>query len=128
MKYLLIIWAVFWFANTGFAQEENKHSHQGERLDNVPDLKVKPADGDVIRVEVNGLVCDFCAQAIDKVFRKNEAVADVAVDLNIKIVELALKKDGKLADDTLSQLILDSGYNVVKITRYQLPTDVLGKL
>ena len=102
--------------------QERAHNHKGELLTVIPDLKVEDAGGDIIRVDVNGLVCDFCAQAIDRVFRRHHAVADIAVDLRNKIVEVALKENGVLEDNLLTELIVDSGYNVVKINRFSPPS------
>ena len=69
------------------------------------------------KIFVNGLVCDFCARAIEKIFTKDEAVESVTVDLTSKIVT-AIFKDGKtLSDDQLKKLVTDAGYNVVSIAR-----------
>ena len=69
------------------------------------------------KISVNGLVCDFCARAIEKIFTKDEAVESVTVDLTSKIVT-AIFKDGKtLSDDQLKKLVTDAGYNVVSIAR-----------
>jgi copper chaperone CopZ len=69
------------------------------------------------KISVNGLVCDFCARAIEKIFTKDEAVESVTVDLTSKIVT-AIFKDGKtLNDDQLKKLVTDAGYNVVSIAR-----------
>jgi copper chaperone CopZ len=122
MKMIVGILLVFVTTLTVYAQEQS-HTHKGEILEHIPDLKVEAAGGDIIRVDVNGLVCDFCAQAIDRVFRKHEAVADVAVDLKNKIVEVALKENGVLEDQLLSKMIVDSGYNVVEINRYTASVD-----
>ena len=70
-----------------------------------------------IDVQVNGLVCDFCAQALDKVFSKRDEVADIEVDLDNAKVVIHLNETGEIADDVLTNLITDSGYNVVGIDR-----------
>lgn len=69
-----------------------------------------------IRVEVNGLVCDFCAQAITKTFLKRDEVASVNVDLSNKIVEIDLEENATLPDQVIHQLITDAGYDVTGIT------------
>ena len=73
------------------------------------------ASGDV-QVSVNGLVCDFCAQALDKTFRKQAAIKDIDVDLEEKVVSLYYQDDQSLDEATIRQLITDSGYNVEAIT------------
>lgn len=71
---------------------------------------------DVI-LKVNGLVCDFCAQAINKVFRKNAAVNDVDVNLDNGQITVDLKDGENIDDETLTSMITDSGYNVTEIIR-----------
>lgn len=72
-----------------------------------------------IRVQVNGLVCDFCARAVEKVFYKQDGVEGVNVNLDDHIVTLDIQ-DGKDLDDALiTQLITDAGYNLVEIKREQ---------
>ncbi|MDA1353999.1 MAG: heavy metal-associated domain-containing protein [bacterium] len=73
--------------------------------------------GEMIHVKVNGLVCDFCARALEKVFLKHESVSKISVNLNNGTVDIELKHDHDISDETVSKLITDSGYNVVKIDR-----------
>lgn len=73
--------------------------------------------GGTVYVKVNGLVCDFCAQAIDKVFDKQEAVKSIHVDLDSKVITIHFNKDRQLDDETITRLIKDSGYDVRKIRR-----------
>lgn len=71
--------------------------------------------GGTVQVNVNGLVCDFCARALEKVFGKQEAVDTIAVDLDTKIITIHFKEGETLDDATVAQLINDSGYNVKEI-------------
>lgn len=73
--------------------------------------------GEIVKVEVNGLVCDFCARALEKVFGKQEAVENLSVDLDTKTLTVTMKDGQSLDDDTLTKLVTDSGYNIDKITR-----------
>lgn len=70
-----------------------------------------------VAVEVNGLVCDFCARAIEKVFRKKEEVANIGVNLDAGKISITMNDNQSIDDETLTQLITDSGYDVVKINR-----------
>lgn len=72
---------------------------------------------DDITVKVYGLVCDFCAQAIEKVFMKQEAVEGITVDLDNFLVTIDLKDGQTIDDDTVTRLITDSGYTVNEIIR-----------
>jgi len=70
-----------------------------------------------ITVQINGLVCDFCARALEKVFGKREEVTGIDVNLDTKIVTIGFKKNSDIDDATITKLITDAGYNVVKINR-----------
>ncbi|MGE4313742.1 MAG: heavy-metal-associated domain-containing protein [Pseudobdellovibrionaceae bacterium] len=71
--------------------------------------------GGTVKVDVNGLVCDFCARSIEKVFKEQPAVEGVNVDLDTKVVTIDIK-DGQMLDDAVTQkLITDAGYDVVAI-------------
>jgi len=65
---------------------------------------------------VNGLVCDFCARALEKVFSKQGAIDNIDVNLNTKIITLNFKDGMTLDNDTITTLITDAGYNVVSIS------------
>lgn len=75
------------------------------------------AVGKTVTVDVNGLVCDFCARSIEKIFSKQAAVENVNVNLDDKIVTIGLKDGQELDDETITKLITDSGYDVEKISR-----------
>ena len=66
-------------------------------------------------VHVNGLVCDFCARAIEKVFGQQKEVQTVKVDLDQKIITLDFKDKQKLDDATITKLVTDAGSKVVSI-------------
>lgn len=70
-----------------------------------------------IRVNVNGMVCSFCAQGIKKTFGKLAEVESVSPDLENKLVIIVTKKDQLLADEKIKELIKDAGYDVTKIER-----------
>jgi mercuric ion binding protein len=68
-----------------------------------------------MKVTVNGMVCAFCAQGIEKGILKMSETKAVFVDLKNKVVVIE-PKDGKtLNEKDISQEIKDSGYDVVKI-------------
>lgn len=75
------------------------------------------ASASTIVMTVDGLVCAFCAQGIDKRLRKIEATQDVYVSLEKKMVAISLKKDQDIADETLRQNLTESGYSVRAISR-----------
>ena len=71
--------------------------------------------GGTVYADVNGLVCDFCARALEKVFGKQEAVESINVDLDEKVITIHFNEGQKLDDETITQLIADSGYDVREI-------------
>jgi copper chaperone CopZ len=70
-----------------------------------------------IKVQVNGMVCGFCAQGISKKLMDSGSVKKADVDLDAKIVSIETLKDKTIDDKTLTSIIVDAGYQVVKITR-----------
>lgn len=76
----------------------------------------------IIDIEVEGLVCDFCAQSIEKVFMKQPGVAVVYVNLDrgnvyIKMADVFEKDEDGISDIRIRKLFEDAGYNVTNITR-----------
>lgn len=70
-----------------------------------------------IQMTVNGLVCGFCAQGIEKTLRKNPATAEVLVSLENRLVAIATKEGQDIADDELRKALTDAGYDVKSIER-----------
>ena len=76
-------------------------------------------DDKKINVFVNGLVCDFCARSIEKIFKKNESVFDIEVNLEKMLITIYMNRDKTLDNKTIKKLINDSGYDVTEIYRDQ---------
>jgi copper chaperone CopZ len=72
---------------------------------------------DTIEMKVNGLVCGFCAQGIEKTLRKNPATADVLVSLEHRLVAVATKNGQDIAHSELTRALKDAGYDVKSIER-----------
>jgi len=70
-----------------------------------------------IEMDVNGLVCAFCAQGIEKKLRSYPATADVVVSLERKLVALATKDGQDIADEELKSALTNAGYTVKAIRR-----------
>ena len=75
------------------------------------------ASAATIEMNVNGLVCAFCAQGIEKKLRKLPATADVFVSLERRLVAVALKDGQDIPDETLRKALVDAGYTVTSIQR-----------
>jgi copper chaperone CopZ len=82
-----------------------------------------------IEMNVNGLVCAFCAQGIEKQLRKFPATADVVVSLEHKLVAVALKEGQDIPDADLRRALTNAGYAVKAINRTETPiADLRGRL
>lgn len=74
-----------------------------------------------LTITANGLVCDFCARAVEKVFSSNPAVDTVGVDLTTKTITATLKPGQDLSDETVAKMVTDAGYTLKAITREGKP-------
>ncbi|MAI85236.1 MAG: hypothetical protein CMM91_09955 [Rickettsiales bacterium] len=74
-------------------------------------------DNKILYVSVNGLVCDFCARSIEKIFKRKQSVKSIDVNLEKMLITINLKEGENLTDETIKKLILDSGYEVVEVFR-----------
>ena len=74
-------------------------------------------ENEVLRISVNGLVCDFCARSIEKLFSKKESVKSINVNLEEMLITISLKKGKSLNDDIITKVITDSGYDIREIRR-----------
>ena len=74
-----------------------------------------PAQAGTVNVDVEGLVCDFCAQGIEKVFSRKDEISAVKVDLSSKVVTINFKDNQTLSDEIITELITDNGFTVVAI-------------
>ena len=129
MKQLITILLtfIFWTSINSYAQEHNHDNnemdHSNHEMDN---MKITLQEGSVdpngilLTVAVEGMVCDFCAQAIQKVFLKKEEVAGITVDLDNQNVVISLKEDTNITDNVIEDLFINAGYNVSEINRKKL--------
>jgi mercuric ion binding protein len=78
-----------------------------------------------IEVAVNGLVCGFCAQGIEKRLRKFPATAEVLVSLEQRLVAVALQPGTDISDTQLTEALEGAGYAVKAIRRTETPIATL---
>lgn len=78
-----------------------------------------------IEMDVNGLVCAFCAQGIEKTLRALPATSDVYVSLERHLVAVKLKDGSDIDDAMLGKTLKDAGYTVVSIQRTEHSLDEL---
>ena len=106
MKPFFVSFALLAFAGPAIAQEEA-----------VPAAETSVQSTEVITANVNGMVCDFCARAVTKVFGKRDEVAGVDVDLDEGQIIVTMNEGQSLDDDTVKDLIKKSGYAFVSLER-----------
>lgn len=72
-----------------------------------------------VTVYVKGMVCDFCAQSLKKVFGKKDAVDYINVDLDTQTIEVFFKNGQQLSDSDIKEAITWGGYDLVNIEYQQ---------
>lgn len=73
-----------------------------------------------VKATVNGMVCAFCAQGIEKRLSKLPAAKAVYVNLKAKVVAVEAKEGQTLDDHVISDEIKDAGYDVSKLERVDM--------
>jgi copper chaperone CopZ len=68
-----------------------------------------------VKATVNGMVCAFCAQGIEKRLSKMDATKAVFVDLKNKTVAVEAREGRTLDQKQIAAEIADAGYDVVKM-------------
>ena len=127
--FFIIVFLVSTFVNAQDNHDHHDHhSHEGhlheqmvdgekievdvERFDKfVEGLK----DKQIAVVSVKGMVCDFCAQGIEKTFKKDKAVAKIDVDLNKGKVFIAYQMNTKIDFEKIKKMIVSNGQNATKL-------------
>jgi mercuric ion binding protein len=74
-----------------------------------------------IKANVNGMVCAFCAQGIDKKMRALSQTKDVYVNLKQRLVAVEVKDGQTISDETVKEIISKAGYSVTSITKSDQP-------
>ena len=95
-------------------KQEIGHNHDTS-LNKVVSSGIKSTN--IVDIDAIGMVCDFCAQSIEKVFMKREEVQGINIDLENQKVIIYLKDNSNIEDELIVKLLEDSGYGVDKINR-----------
>jgi mercuric ion binding protein len=74
-----------------------------------------------IKANVNGMVCAFCAQGIEKKMRALSQTKDVYVNLKQRIVAVELKDGQTLSNEAIKKLVKEAGYEVTSIETVEQP-------
>ena len=114
--------SIILFVSTFALANEQDHSNHDNMESNQIEIHAGSIDpnGTLMTVAVEGMVCDFCAQAIEKVFMKREEVAGITVNLDDQNVIISLKSEKDIENTIIEELFLNAGYNVQTINRKKL--------
>ena len=97
----------------------HKEFVKGEKFDINPDRFDSFASGlkqvQIAIVNVNGMVCDFCARGIEKSFSKDMNLKKIDVDLSRGKVLLAYDLEKIISFDEIKKLIVENGQNATGI-------------
>jgi copper chaperone CopZ len=75
------------------------------------------------KVTVNGMVCSFCAQGIEKKMKALNETKDVYVGLKNRLVVVEVKDGLTLSQDVIRKIIKDVGYEVKSIEVSEHPIE-----
>jgi copper chaperone CopZ len=115
MKILIILLSSLLLTFTTHAT--NCHKEGGHAEVKTNGLSSGEITNNIININVNGMVCDFCAQSIEKVFMKRIEVKGINVNLEDQKVVIYLDKETDIEDATISTIFEDAGYSVETINR-----------
>jgi len=80
----------------------------------------KAVAGKTIVADVDGIVCAFCVQGIQKIFKKSGKANEVVISLAQKKVFIAEKEGQTITDAEFSETIHHAGFKTISITRSPL--------
>ena len=111
-------------ADSGHTSHDDHSPASGPALTRTEDIESALArGGEPIVADVLGVVCDFCALAMNKIFGKREEVAAIYVDLDTKALSLVLVPGASMSDQTIADLAVQAGYRIADVRR---GTEALG--
>ena len=134
MKKIILITILFFTHSSAMSyerDEEHLHSqHQHEVLINGENFEIdKPRLDEFLRglsaskiaiVNVNGMVCDFCARGIEKTFLKDPNVEKIDVDLARGKVTIAYLNKGAVDFEKIKEQILSNGQTATSMKLIKL--------
>jgi len=107
----------------GANHEHGSHDHgdmamNAATITHTDEISAALANGGApVVVDVLGVVCDFCATAMNKIFSKRDEVAAIYVDLDKKTLSLVITDGSDLSDKQIEKLAKQAGYRIAAIRR-----------
>lgn len=129
MKHILLALLIFtplsWASNQDDETHHSHDNHHHEAMIHTENLELDPErfkqfvanveNSQIAIVDVNGMVCDFCARGIEKTFKKDREVKKVDVDLSKGKVLIAYSRDKIISFDEIEKSILQNGQNAISM-------------
>ena len=125
-KILTILLAFTSLLSAANSSDTDHHSHEGhihEKMIDGKKLEVDPdrfdkflvglVDAQVAIVNVQGMVCDFCARGIEKTFKIDEKVKKIDVDLGKGKVLIAYSLNEEIDFNDIKEKIVMNGQNAI---------------
>ena len=101
---------------TGTQDLPEDHDHPAhDHFDQEAKLQ-KTQDGTFV-IKVNGMVCAFCAQGIQKNFKARAEVDEAKVSLETMEVTVTTKKGKSLSTEVIKKIVTDAGFQFVELKK-----------
>lgn len=71
------------------------------------------SDAKIAVIEVHGMICDFCARGIEKIFKKDNAVRKISIDLHRGEALIAYDSSKRIDFAEIKQKFIANGQNAV---------------
>ena len=76
---------------------------------------IQTAHARTVEIDVHGMTCAFCVDALERKFEKMESISKVEISLKQKKVRLETDENSP-SIEIIKQTVLDSGFTPVKVT------------
>ena len=73
---------------------------------------------EVIKIKIDGMVCEACSADLTKVFTASESVTDIKVDLSTQTLSVSTSDSTKVSDELIKKLVTENGFKLVEINRH----------
>ena len=122
---LLSLNTAFAMDNHGMHHNHDMHKHASDKNKSITTTSNEEvynsfvanlADSQIALVDVNGMVCDFCARGIEKTFYQDKDVKKVNVSLENGIVLIAYKNSKNIDIEEIKSIFLSNGQTATKVT------------
>ena len=104
--------------HSAMAHDQDDMAMKAATITHTDEISAALAGGGApVVVDVLGVVCDFCATAMNRIFSKRDEVAAIYVDLDKKTLSLVISDGSDLSDEQIEKLAKRAGYRIAAIRR-----------